>query len=228
MSDDVETQVAEPQDAGSQTEIDGLPDDVKAKLEELDRLKAHHEKLLGETKTAKQRAQELEAANKEADAKRRQAEEERLKKEGEFQKLYESESERAARIEKELETERAERRQEAKERQQREIENSASKMMLNVAVDDSSLEILAEKAQQYAVYTENGVEYEIGGVKVTKEKVIETLTNKYPRLVKGSGATGGGAAGTQRPSGVDGKNQAAEDAKKKGDLTGFITAQLKT
>ena len=228
MSDDVETQVAEHQDAESQTAIDGLPDDVKAKLEELDRIKAHHEKLLGETKAAKQRAQELEAANKEADAKRRQAEEERLKKEGEFQKLYESESERAARIEKELETERAERRQEAKERQQREIENSASKLMLNVAVDDSSLEILAEKAQQYAVFTENGVEYEIGGVKVTQEKVIETLTNKYPRLVKGSGATGGGAAGTQRPSGADAKNQASEDAKKKGDLTGFITAQLKT
>lgn len=182
---DEENQNTEVQDVSAE-----LPEDIRAKLEELDRLKAHHNKLLDETKTAKQRAKELEEAQ-------RQAEEEALKKSGEFQKLYESESEKAARLQRELEEERATFREREKQRQQKDIEAASMKLMLNSAVDDSSLELLAEKAQSYLVYTENGIEYEIGGVKVEAAKVIETLTNKYPRLVKGSAATGGGATGSK-------------------------------
>ena len=99
--------------------------------------------------------------------------------------------------------------------------------MHEVAVDEPSLEILAEKLEKHAVYTDNGIEYEIGGVKVDRAKVVETLSQKYPRLVKGSGAAGGGATGAGRPSGASDGNQAAQDAKKKGDLNGYLTAQLK-
>lgn len=165
-----------------------LPPEVKAKLEELERLKAHHGKLLDETKTAKQRAKELEEA-------REKAEKEALEKSGEFQKLWESESEKAARLQRELEEKESVWREKERERQQREIESRAIQDMKNIAVDDSSLELLSEKAQKFAVYTENGIEYQIGGVTVPKEKVIETLSEKYPRLVKGSGASGGGASG---------------------------------
>lgn len=196
-----------------------LPPEIQEKLAELDRLKSHHTKLLDETKTAKQRAQELEAAQK-------KAEEEALKQSGEFQKLYESESEKAARLQQELEEERASYREKTRMQQQKEIKSESIQMMVNVAVDESSLEILSEKAEKYAVYTETGIEYEIGGVKVDKAKVIETLTKKYPRLVKGSGATGGGATGAGSPGGAGDTNSAAQAAKSKGDLTGFLTAQL--
>ena len=187
MSEEQQTQEASKnQSAGHE-----LPDDIKAKLDELERLKSHHSKLLDETKRAKQMAQELEEAQ-------RKAEEDRLKKEGEFQKLYESEAEKAARIQRELEEERENWRKERQERQKRDIQSESIKLMHEVAVDEPSLEILAEKAEKFAVYTENGIEYEIGGVKVDKAKVVETLATKYPRLVKGSGATGGGATGGAR------------------------------
>ena len=211
-------QTQQPEQAEQQSAPE-LPDDVKAQLEELERLKSHHSKLMDETKSAKQKAQELEEAQ-------RQAEEDRLKKEGEFQKLYETEAEKAQRLQREMEEKEASWRDREKARQQRDIESEAIKVMHEIAVDESSLELLAEKAQHYAVYTEDGIEYEIGGVKVSKDKVIETLSQKYPRLVKGSGATGGGATGSGRPGGAGDSNSAAQAAKSKGDLNGFLTAQL--
>ena len=210
----------QPESPETPVETPELPADIQEKLAELDRLKAHHGKLLEETKTAKQKAQELEEAQRVAD-------EERLKKDGEFQKLYESESEKAARLKQELEEERASWREKTRAQQQKEIKSEAIKAVHEVAVDEPSLEILAEKLEKHAVYTDNGIEYEIGGVKVDRAKVVETLSQKYPRLVKGSGAAGGGATGAGRPSGASDGNQAAQDAKKKGDLNGYLTAQLK-
>lgn len=219
MSDEQQTQeTTEPTQSAESSSVE-LPEDVRAQLEELERLKSHHSRLLDETKSAKQKAQELEEAH-------RQAEEDRLKKEGEFQKLYESEAEKAARIQREFEEERENWRKERQDRQKRDIQSESIKLMHEVAVDEPSLEILAEKAEKFAVYTENGIEYEIGGVKVDKAKVVETLATKYPRLVKGSGATGGGATGGAR-GGASDTNTAAQTAKSKGDLNGFLTAQLK-
>ena len=196
-----------------------LPAEIKAQLEELERLKSHHGKLLEETKTAKQRAKELEEAQA-------AAEQEALQKSGEFQKLWESEAEKAARLQRELEEKEAAWREKERSRQQQDIASRAIQDMKNIAVDDASLELLAEKAQKFAVYTENGIEYQVGGVTVPKEKVIETLSEKYPRLVKGSGATGGGALGNNgHPVGA-GSNAKAQEAKSKGDLTGFLKAHL--
>ena len=65
-------------------------------------------------------------------------------------------------------------------------------------MDDSSLELLTEQVQKFAAYTENGIEYQVGGVTVPRERIAEMLTEKYPRLIKGSGATGGGATGGNR------------------------------
>lgn len=196
------------------------PEQVTAMMEELDRLKTHQGKLLDETKTAKQRAKELEDAQA-------QAQQEALKKSGEFQKLWETEAEKAARIQNELDTERDNWRKERQAVQQKEIGAESVKIASSIAVDDSSLELLTEQVQKFAVYTENGIEYQVGGVSVPKEKVIELLTEKYPRLVKGSGATGGGATGGNRGGGASEKtNAAAEDAKKRGDLAGYVTAML--
>ena len=196
------------------------PEQVKSMADELDRLKKHQETLLGETKTAKQRAKELEEAQA-------AAEQEALKKSGEFQKLWETEAEKVARIQRELDEERDSRRKERQSVQQKEISAESVKIASSIAVDDSSLELLTEQVQKFAVYTENGIEYQVGGVSVPKDKVIEMLTEKYPRLIKGSGATGGGATGGNRGGGASEKtNAVAEDAKKRGDLAGYVTAML--
>jgi hypothetical protein len=211
-----QTQTPESQQAAPQF----TPEQVSAMAEELERLKKHHGTLLDETKTAKQRAKELEDA-------KAKAEQESLKKSGEFQKLWETEAEKAARIQNELDAERDNWRKERQAVQQKEIGAESVKIASSIAVDDSSLELLTEQVQKFAVYTENGIEYQVGGVSVPKEKVIEMLTEKYPRLVKGSGATGGGATGGNRGGGASEKtNAAAEDAKKRGDLAGYVTAML--
>jgi hypothetical protein len=181
-----------------------LPQDIQDKLAELDRLKSHHSKLLDETKTAKQRSQELEDAS-------RQAEEKRQK---------ENERERAERFDREI-------KDRDRKDSDRELKGAASKLVSELTRDTKRAELLSEKAEKFARHTENGVVYEMGGVQVEPAKVVEYLKENYPFLTDGSGASGGGASGSGRPSGAGDSNAAADAAKSKGDLTGFLTAQLK-
>lgn len=189
-----------------------LPKDVQEKLAELERIKAHHSKLLDETKTAKQRAQELEESQREAEQKRQQ-------EKGEFKELWEREQR-----EKQELSEKYKEFQSRVEKQEISAENA--KLISQLTRDTNRAELLMEKAEQYARYTDDGVIYEMGGVKVDSDKIVEHLKDRYPFLVDGSGATGGGATGSGRPGGVVDSNTAAQAAKKKGDLTGFLTAQL--
>lgn len=189
-----------------------LPKEVQEQLAELERLKSHHTKLLDETKTAKQKAAELEAAQQEAETKRQQ-------EKGEFKELWEREQ----REKQEL----SEKFSEFQARiQKQEIIATNTKLVSELTRDTSRAELLAEKAQQFAKYTEDGVIYEMGGVKVDSDKIVNHLKEKYPFLVDGTGAVGGGATGAGRPSGASDTNQAAQAAKQKGDLKGFLAAQL--
>jgi uncharacterized NAD(P)/FAD-binding protein YdhS len=190
-----------------------LPKDIQDKLAELDRMKSHHSKLLDETKTAKQKAQDLEDAQS-------QAEEKRQKENGEFQSLYETERERAERFDREI-------KDRDRKDSEREVKGAASKLVSELTRDTKRAELLSEKAEQFARHTEAGVVYEMGGVQVEQAKVVEYLKENYPFLADGSGASGGGAFGSGRPGGAGDSNAAADAAKSKGDLTGFLTAQLK-
>lgn len=207
-----QVQATQPDETATTETAAELPKDIQAKLDELERLKSHHSKLLDETKTAKQRAQELEDAQ-------RQAEEKRQKENGEFQSLYETERERAERLDREI-------KERDRKEAERSVESAASKVASELTRDTSRAELLTEKVKQFARHTEDGVVYEMGGVQVDATKVVEHLKERYPFLADGSGATGGGATGSGRPSGVGNSNTAAEAAKSKGDLNGYLTAQL--
>jgi hypothetical protein len=54
---------------------------------------------------------------------------------------------------------------------------------------------LREQISKYARYTDDGVKFEMGGVEVDKEKITAHITENYPFLIDGSGASGGGATG---------------------------------
>ena len=207
------TEAVEGTESASTEAAPELPKDIQEKLAELDRLKSHHSRLLDETKTAKQRAQELEEAQ-------RQAEEKRQKENGEFQSLYETERERAERLDREI-------KERDRKEAERSVESAASKVASELTRDTSRAELLTEKVKQFARHTEDGVVYEMGGVQVDAAKIVEHLKERYPFLTDGSGATGGGATGSGRPSGAGDSNSAADAAKSKGDLNGYLTAQLK-
>lgn len=161
-----------------------LPDDVKQQLEELERLKAHQNKLLDETKTAKQRAKELEEAQQKLD-------EDRQKEKGEFKTLYEK-------AVADLEEERKQSRTFQQQVRAKEIDSEAYKLVSKLTKDASRAEFLKKHVLEFAEHTDEGVKFVIGGVEMPQDKLIEKIRADYPFLVDGSGATGGGATGASR------------------------------
>ena len=144
-------------------------------------LKKKNEELLGEKKTAAQRAEELEQE-------RQRAEEERQREKGEFKSLYEK-------TQAELDAERQAARQFREQVQAKEIDGEAYKLAASLSKDTKRAELLASLARQYARYTEEGVAFEVGGIPVEPGKLAEKLRSDYPFLADGSGASGGGASG---------------------------------
>lgn len=165
------------------TEIEAFTaEEVQAKIEaETGGLKAKVDELLGESKSAKQRAKELEESQQ-------QAEEERQRQAGEFKSLYDK-------TKAELEAERDAARKFREQIQAKDIDSEAYKLAASLTKDTKRAELLAKEARQYAKYTEEGVQFEIGGVAIEADKLAEKFKADYSFLVDGSGASGGGAAG---------------------------------
>lgn len=144
-------------------------------------LKNKVDELLGETKTAKQKAAELEAL-------KAQQEEESLKQKEEFKTLYEREQ----LSRKEL----AEKYQGLEVGIKKEKTDSAAMRLAGELTKDMKrAELIKKEVLQFAKYTDDGVTFEMGGLTVDKDKVLHHIKETYPFLVDGSGATGGGAAG---------------------------------
>jgi len=158
-------------EAFTREEVDGEIGGLKTKVDEL----------LKEKKTVSARAAELEEAARAAD-------EARQKEKGEFKELYEREQ----KAKQELADKFGEFQGKI---QKNEISIASTSIATLLTKDTGRAELLAEKAAQFAKYTETGVIYELGGVQVDANKLAEHLKSKYPFLADGTGAAGGGAAG---------------------------------
>lgn len=166
----------------SETEVQKLID------EQVRGLKGKVEELLSEKKSASQRANQLEEEQK-------RQEEERMTEKQQFKELYEREQKSKLELQEEHE--------EFKNRiRQQEIGNEALKVASELTRDTARGELLQEKAMQYAKYSDDGVSFELGGIPVDKDKLLSHLREKYPFLVDGSGATGGGASGSNNGGAV--------------------------
>ena len=165
------------------TEVEAFTaEEMRAKLdEEVAGLKAKRDELLGLHAKDKERLSELEKAQQEA-------EESRQREKGEFKNLYEK-------TQQELEQERENARKFRQAIQEKELEGTASALVTELTRDSKRAELLKKEALQFAKYTENGVEFEVGGVPIEAAKLKEKLASDYPFLVDGSGASGGGAQG---------------------------------
>lgn len=165
-------------EAFTREEVDGELTGLKAKVDEL----------LKEKKSVSARASELEEAAK-------AAEEARQKEKGEFKELYEREQ----KAKQELSDRFSEYQGKI---QKNEITMAANNLALQLTKDTGRAELLAEKAAQFAKYTEHGITFELGGVAVDSNKLAEHLKSKYPFLADGSGAAGGGANGGKSNGGA--------------------------
>lgn len=181
---------------GGSDELATLPADVQEKLKELEILKSHHEKLLGETKAAKAKAkEEAEAA--------RVAAEEAARKSGDVSALDKSWQEKYAKLESEAAAKIA-----ATDAQLRGVlvDSVAQKAAMDIAVDAECAELLADKLRgsldladvdgkkQTVVLDADGKRSAL-----TVDELKKQLIAKYPRLVKGNPA--GGAGGSPQPAG---------------------------
>jgi len=172
------------------TEVEAFTaEEVAARIaEETNGLKAKVDELLGESKSAKQKARELEekqAAEAEA----------RAREKGEFKELYEREQKSAAELREKLE-------EQTKRIQLRELDAAAASLTGELTRDTKRAELLKQQIMAFARYTDDGVHFEMGGVKVDSAKILAHITDNYPFLVDGSGASGGGAAGSKKSGGA--------------------------
>jgi hypothetical protein len=142
-----------------------------------------------EKKKAEQRARELEeAANKATEAQKVQ--------QGQFKELYEK-------TQADLEKERKEKTEFMTVLQKKELEAEAMRIASMLTKDVARADLLKKETLQFLrLDTASGaVLIENGGIPIEREKLAELLKTKYPFLVDGSGASGGGAGGSKDKSG---------------------------
>lgn len=168
------------------TEVEAFTaDELQQKIAaEVAGLKEKRDELLGLHTKDKQRLVELETAQ-------REAEEARQREKGEFKSLYEK-------TQAELESERDQARKFRQQVQEKEIESATLSLIGDLTRDTARASLLKKEAMQFARYTDEGVQFEIGGVSVDAVKLKEKLASDYPFLVDSSGASGGGALGGSR------------------------------
>ena len=186
------------EEAGADGAAEGGQDgvDVAALQAELAALKAHHEKLLGETKAAKAKAkEEAEAA--------RIAAEEAARKSGDVSALDKSWQEKYAKAEAEYGAKLTAAQQQL---QTVLVDNVAQKAAMDIAVDAECAELLADKLRGSLGLAEvdgkmQTVVFDADGKRsaLTVDELKKQLVAKYPRLVKGNPA--GGAGGVPQPAG---------------------------
>ena len=170
--------------------------DVDALKAELEALRGHHEKLLGETKAAKAKAkEEAEAA--------RVAAEEAARKSGDVSALDKSWQEKYAKAEAEYVAKLTAAQQQL---QTVLVDNVAQKAAMDIAVDAECAELLADKLRGSLGLAEvdgkmQTVVFDADGKRsaITVDELKKQLIAKYPRLVKGNPA--GGAGGMSQPAG---------------------------
>tara|TARA_R100001369_G_scaffold16867_3_gene31976 strand:- start:2701 stop:3321 length:621 start_codon:yes stop_codon:yes gene_type:complete len=156
-------------------------------------LKAKNDELLGETKAERKKRQELEAAQETAEA-------ERQKKAGEFRELYEK-------TQAELEKERAQAAAFKATIREKDIEGTAGAIASELTRDTARAALLRKEAAALLKHTDEGVQYEIGGVQVDRAKVLDHLKAAYPFLADGNQSNGGGAGGGSGGAGSITKEQ---------------------
>jgi len=166
-------------------------DEVQALIEEqTGGLKKKVDELLGEKKSASQKARDLEESS-------RSAEEARQKEKGEFKALYEQ-------SQASLDEERNSNKTWKEQIQLRDVKEKAGRIGNDLAKTDTKrAEVLSDYAAKFAKHDGEQVTYEIGGIAVSADVLKEHLTKEYPFLVDGNGSSGGGATGARGSAASD-------------------------
>ena len=184
------------------TEVKETKTYTQAELDEIvGGLKTKNAELLGEKKTA------FDAANA-AETAKKQAEDERLKEQGEFKSLYET-------SQAELTTLRDEQSAYKKNIESKDINASALSIAATLTKDPARQNMLVEQIAKNAVY-DDGVKFAFGGIELDQAKLVEKIKTDFPFLVDGNPASGDRVKGGDKGGGA---------ARKKVNFNEMTTAQ---
>lgn len=167
---------------------DQQADDAAALKAEIERLREHNAKLLGEKKTVQSRAQELEQMQAEAEQKR-------LEEKQEFEKLWRQEQEQRTKASQELENLR-------KSIADKDRSETALKLASSLTRDNARAELLKKEALAYIQHTPDGVKIQGPDGDMTAEQLSAHLAKQFPFLVDGNQASGGSAPGSKSGGGA--------------------------
>jgi predicted RNase H-like nuclease (RuvC/YqgF family) len=191
--------------------------DVKAMQEEIERLRKHNETLLGEKKSVAQKA-------KEAEELARTSAEEKAKRDGDYETLLKAREDEKAELEKQF-------NEFKKTISDKELSIVSSRLGSKLAIDSDAAEVLEPFILGRIAYIDNAVVVldDKGQPSSMSLDDLETefrKTAKFKYLVAGSGASGGGASGTNKSSGTTKTTEALTKAKANGDVTSFLKHKL--
>jgi hypothetical protein len=156
--------------------------DVAALLAENERLKGHHSKLLEETKTAKQKAAELEKAQQDAEIARQH-------EQGEYKTL-------AEKYKAEAEAERKEKLEDRAKNAAKDMDLAAIRIANEHGADAEAAELLFTFVRAQLDYIDGKVTGK-DGMPVDDAINAMMATGKYEKLRKGNQASGGSAPGSK-------------------------------
>lgn len=171
---------------------------IEGEVPDVEGLKTKNAELLDETK--RERAQRVAAEKALADA-----ETERQKQSGDFQALYET-------SQAELTREREAHASAMGKIREKDVSTAAMGLASSLTRDTARAALLQKEAASFIKYGETGVTYEMGGIPVTQEKVVEHIKSAYPFLVDGNPAGGGGAPGGAGGAGATSGNMGGTKA----------------
>lgn len=162
--------------------------------EQVGGLKSKVDELLSEKKAAATKAREAEEhARKEAEA--------RLKEQGEFKQLYEAEQKQRAELEERYSNFESEIKSKS-------IEAEAKTIAATMTKDEQKQGVLVGLLKEHMSYDSGSVGYQLGGVNLEREKLIEHYKTSYGFLVDGNPASGDRVAQAgKNPSGRAASNK---------------------
>jgi hypothetical protein len=177
MTDNADKEENQETKSYSQEELDNIVNGLKVKNAEL----------LGEKKTAFDAASAAETAKQQAD-------DERLKEQGEFKSLYET-------SQTELTALRDEQSTYKKNIESKDINASALSIAATLTKDPARQAMLVEQIAKNAVY-DDGVKFAFGGIELDQAKLVEKIKTDFPFLVDGNPAKGDGVTGSTKGGGA--------------------------
>lgn len=172
-----------------QLKVDGAPD-----TGEVERLKAHNEKLIGEKR-------QRDEAARQAEAERERIEQEAAKKNGDFESLEKSYQEKLAESQARIE-------QMTREREQSVISSSSQKLASELSNDTNNQELLQTFIKSRLTIIDGQVKVTDGDGNVSANTLTDLATEfkssgKYDSLLTGTDASGTGGSGQSVPPQTD-------------------------